>query len=162
MFFNILILIPDVLGFHSQFSHSILTDSLQSHGLQHARFLPCPSPTPRDSSTSSPRFGDAIQLSISSFAIPFSSCLQSFLALGFFPMSQFFVLGGQSTGASTSASVLPMNSQDWFPSGWIGWVSLQSKGLSRVFSNTPVQKHQFLVMWWEIKKWDRENVEISQ
>ena len=132
MFFNILILIPDVLGFHSQFSHSILTDSLQSHGLQHARFLPCPSPTPRDSSTSSPRFGDAIQLSISSSVIPFSSCLQSFLASGFFPMSQFFVLGGQSTGASTSASVLPMNIQDWFSLGLTSLISLQFEGLSRV------------------------------
>ena len=143
MFFNILILIPDVLGFHSQFSHSILTDSLQSHGLQHARFLPCPSPTPRDSSTSSPRFGDAIQLSISSSVIPFSSCLQSFPASGSFPMSQFFTSGGQSIRASASASVLPMNIQVWLPLGLTGLISLHSKELSKVFSSTTVQKHQF-------------------
>ena len=80
---------------------------------------------------------------ISSSVIPFSSCLQSFPASGFFPMIQFFASGGQSTGVSASASVLPMNIQDGFPLGWTGWISLQSKGLSRVFSNTTVQKHQF-------------------
>ena len=80
---------------------------------------------------------------ISSSVIPFSSCLQSFPASGSFPMSQFFTSGGQSIGVSASASVLPMNIQDWFPLGWTGWISLQSKGLSRVFSNTTVQKHQF-------------------
>ena len=78
-----------------------------------------------------------------SFAVPFSSHLQSFPESGTFPMSQFFASGGQSIGASSSASVLPMNIQDWFPLGWTGWISLQSKGLSRVFSNTTVQKHQF-------------------
>ena len=80
---------------------------------------------------------------ILSSVIPFSSCLQSFPASGSFPMSQFFTSGGQSIGVSVSASVPPMNIQDWFPLGWIGWISLQSKGLSRVFSNTTVQKHQF-------------------
>ena len=80
---------------------------------------------------------------ISSSIIPFFSCLQSFPASGSFPMSQFFPSGGQNTGASASASVLPMNIQDWFPLGWTGWISVQSKGLSRVFSNTTVQKHQF-------------------
>ena len=82
-------------------------------------------------------------LTISSSVIPFSSCLQSFPASGSFPMSQFFTSGGQSIGVSASASVLPMNIQDWFPLGWTGRISLQSKGLSRVFSNTTVQKHQF-------------------
>ena len=80
---------------------------------------------------------------ISSSVIPFSSCLQSFPALGSFPMSQLFTSGGQSIGVSASTSVLPLNSQDWFPLGWTGWISLQSKGLSRAFSNTTVQKHQF-------------------
>ena len=80
---------------------------------------------------------------ISSSVVPFSSCLQSFPASGSFPMSQFFASGGQSIGASVSASVLPMNIQDWFPLGWTGWISLQSKGLSRVFSNTTLQNHQF-------------------
>jgi len=85
----------------------------------------------------------SVMPSISSSAVPFSSCLQSFPASGSFPMSQFFTSGGQSIGVSASASVLPMNIQDWFPLGWIGWISFQSKGLSRVFSNTSVQKHQF-------------------
>jgi len=89
------------------------------------------------------RVSDAIHPSISSSIIPFSSCLQSFPASGSFPMSQFFISGGQSTGVSALASVLPMNIQDWFPLGWTGFISLQSKGLSRVFSNTTVQKHQF-------------------
>ena len=90
--------------------------------------------------------GDAIQPShptISSFVIPFSSCPQSFPASGSFQMSQFFALGGQSIGVSALTSVLPMNTQDWSPLRWTGWISLQSKGLSRVFSNTTVQKHQF-------------------
>ena len=87
------------------------------------------------------RVSDAIQPSHS--VVPFSSCLQSFPALGLFQMSQFFASGGQSIGVSASASVLPMKSQDWSPLGWTGWISLQSKGLSRVFSNTTVQKHQF-------------------
>ena len=87
--------------------------------------------------------GDAIQQSISSSVIPFSSCLQSLPASGSFLMSQLFTSGGQSIGVSASASVLPMNIQDWSPLGWTGWISLQSMGLSRVFSNTTVQKHQF-------------------
>ena len=110
-----------------------------TYGLQHAR-LPCPSPNPGACSNSCP-LSQWCHLTISSSAIPFSSCLQSFPASGSFPRSQFFTSGGQSIGVSASA--LPINIQDWFPSGWTGWISLQSKGLSRVFSNTTVQKHQF-------------------
>ena len=115
--------------------------TLRPHGLQHAR-LPCPSPTLRTCSNSCPS-SRWCHPTILSSVIPFSSGLQSFLASGSFPMSQFFTAGGQSIGVSTSTSVLPMNIQDWFPLGWTGWISLQSKGLSRVFSNTTVQKHQF-------------------
>ena len=124
-----------------QFSCSLVCDSLWPHGLQHAR-LPCPSPTPRAYSNSCP-LNQCCHPTISSSVIPFSSCLQSFLASGSFPMSQSFASGGQSIGVSASTSVLPMNIQDQFPLGWTGWISLQSKGLSRVFSNTTVQKHQF-------------------
>ena len=124
-----------------QFSRSVVSNSLQPHGLQHAR-LPCPSPTPRAYSNSCPS-SQWCHPTISSSVAPFSSCLQSFSASRSFPMSQFFASGGQSIGASTSSSVLPMNIQDWFPLGWTGWISLQSKGLSRVFSNITVQKHQF-------------------
>ena len=124
-----------------QFSSSVVSNSLWPHGLQHTR-LPCPSPTPRDYSNSCPSSWWC-HPTISSSVIPFSSCLQSFLASGSFPMSQFFPSDGQSIGISGSASVLPMNIQDWFPLGCTGWISLQSKGLSRVFSNTTVQKHQF-------------------
>ena len=122
-----------------QFSHSIVSDSLRPHGLQYAR-PPCPSPTPGV-------YPNSCQLSqwchptISSSVVPFSSCLQSFLAPGSFQMSQLFTLGGQTTGVS--ASVLAMHIQDWSPLGWTGWISLQFKGLSRVFSNTTVQKHEF-------------------
>ena len=122
----------------SQFSHSVMSNSLGPHGLQHAR-LPCPSPTPRACSNSCPS-SQWCHPTISSSVVPFSSCLQSFPASGSFPMSQFFASGGQSTGVSASASVLPVNIQDWFPLGLTGWISLQSKGLSRVFSNTTVQK----------------------
>ena len=115
--------------------------TLWPHGLQHAR-PPCPSPTPRVYSNSCP-LSQWCCPAISSSVIPFSSHLQSFRALGSFQMSQFFASGGQSIGVSASASVLPMNIQDWFPLGWTGWISLQSKGLSRVFSNTTVQKHRF-------------------
>ena len=118
-----------------------MSDSLQPHGLQHARLL-CPSPTPGACSNSCPSswwFHPAISSSV----IPFSFCFQSFPASGSFPMRQFFTSGGQRIGASASASVLPMNIQNWFPLGWTGWISLLSKGLSRVFSNTTVQKHQF-------------------
>ena len=124
-----------------QFSHSVVSDSLQPHGLQHAR-PPCPSPTPGVYSNSCP-LNRWCHPTISSSVIPFSSHLQSFPASGAFQMSQFFASGGQSIGASASASVLPMNTQDWFALGWTGWISLQSKGLSRIFSNTTVQKHQF-------------------
>ena len=124
-----------------QFSCSIVSDSLWPHGLQCAR-LPCQSLTPRVYSNSCP-LSWWCHPTTSSFVVPFSSCLQSFPASGSFPRSQFFASGSQSTGVSASASVLPMNSQDWFPLGWTGWISLQSKGLSRVFSNTTVQKHQF-------------------
>ena len=114
-----------------QFSYSVVSTYLRPHELQHAR-LPCPSPTPRAYSNSCP-LNQWCHPTISSSVIPFSSCLQSFPASGSFPMSQFFTSGGQSIGASASASVLPMNIQDWFPLGWTGWISLQSKGLSRIF-----------------------------
>ena len=109
--------------------------------MQHTR-LPCPSPTPRACSSARPS-SRWCNTTISSSVILFSSCLQSFPESGSFPMSQFFTPSGQSTGVSVSATVLPMNIQDWFPLGWTGWISLQSKGLSRVFSNITVQKHQF-------------------
>ena len=124
-----------------QFSCSVMSDSLRPHGLQHAR-LPCPSPTPRAYSNSCP-LSRWCHPTISSSVIPFSSRFQSFPTSGSFQMSQFFASGGQSTGVSALASVLPMNIQDWFPLGWTGLISLQSKGLSRVISNTVVQKHQF-------------------
>ena len=123
------------------FSHSVVSNSLQPHGLQHAR-PPCPSPTPRVHPNSCP-LSRWCHPTISSSVIPFSSCPQSFPASGSFQMSQLFASGGQSIGVSVSISVLPVNSQDWSPLGWTGWVSLQSKGLPRVFSNTTVQKHQF-------------------
>ena len=129
-----------------QFSHSVVSDSLQPHGLQHTR-LPCTSPTPRAWSNSCP-LSQWCHPTLSSSFIPFFSCLKSFPAPGFFLVSQLFTSGGQSIGVSASASVLPMNIQDWFP----GWISLQSKGLSRVFFNTTVQKHQFfgtqLSLWF--------------
>ena len=115
-------------------------DSLRAHGLQHAR-LPCPSLSPRVCSNSCPS-SRCCHPTISSSVVPFSSHLQFFPASGCFPMSQFFASGGQSIGASTSASVLPTNIQDWFPLGLTGLISLQSNGLSRVFSTT-IQKHQF-------------------
>ena len=120
-----------------QFSCSVVSDSLGPHGLQHTRF-PCPSPTPGAHSNSC-ALSRWCHPTISSSVIPCLLCLQSFPASGFFQMSQFFASGGQNIGVSTSASVLPMNIQDWFPLGWTGWISLQSKGLSRVFSNTTMQ-----------------------
>ena len=123
-----------------QFSHSVLSNSLWPHELQHAR-PPCPSPTPGVHSDSCPS-SQWCHPAISSSVIPFSSCPQSLQPSESFPKSQLFT-GGQSTGVSALASVLPMNTQDWPPSEWTGWISLQSKGLSRVFSNTTVQKHQF-------------------
>ena len=124
-----------------QFSRPVVSDSLWPHGLQPAR-LPCPLPIPVACSNSCP-LNQWCHPTISSSVIPFSSGLQSFPASGSFLMSQFFTSGGQSIGVSASASVLPMNIQDWFPLGWTSLISLQSKGLSRVFSNTTVQKHQF-------------------
>ena len=128
-----------------QFSRSVVSDSLRPHGLharlQHAR-PPCPSPTPRacsDSCTSS-RW---CHPTLSSSVVPFSSCLRSFPASGSFSVSQFFASGGQSIGVSASTSILPMNIQYWFPLGLTGLISLLFKGLSGVFSNTVVQKHQF-------------------
>ena len=112
-----------------------------THGLQHAR-LPCPLPSPKADSSYCP-LSLWCHPTISSSVVPFASCLQSFPASGSLPMSHFFASDGQSIGVSASASLLPMNIQDWFPLGWTGWISLQSKGLSRVFSNTTVQKHQF-------------------
>ena len=124
-----------------QFSRSDVSDSLRPHELQHAR-PPCPSPTLGVYSNSCPSSWWC-HPAISSSVAPFSSCLQSLPASGSFPMSQLFSWGGQSTGVSASTSVLLMNTQDWSPLGWTGWISLQPKGLSRVFSNTTVQKHQF-------------------
>ena len=118
-----------------------MSNSLHPHGLQHVR-LPCPSPTARAYSNSRPSSWWC-RPTISSSVVPFSSCLQSFPASGSSPMSQFFISGGLSIGTSASASVPPINIQDWFPLGLTGLISLQSKGLTRVFSNTTVQKHQF-------------------
>ena len=124
-----------------QSSCSVMSDSLWPHGLQHAR-PSCPSPTPRVYSNSCP-LSWWCHPTISSFVVPFSSLLLSFPVSGSFPMSQFFASGGLSIGVSASTSVFPVNIQDWFPLGWTGWFSLQSKGDSRVFSNTTVQHHQF-------------------
>ena len=124
-----------------QFSRSVVSDSLRPHESQHAR-PPCPSPTPRVYSNSCPS-SQWCHPVISSSVIPFSSCPQSLPASGSFPMSQLFAWGGQSFGVSVSASVLPMNTQDWSRLRWTGWIALKSKGLSRVFSNTIVQKQQF-------------------
>jgi len=124
-----------------QFSHSVMSDSLRPQEPQHAR-PPCPSPTPGvhpDLRPSSQWCHPAISCSI----VPFSSCPQSLPESESFQMSQVFASGGQSIGVSVSTSVLSMNTQDWSPLGWTGWISLQSKGLSRVFSNTTVHKHQF-------------------
>ena len=125
----------------SQFSCSVMSDSLWPHGLQHAR-LPYPSPTPRACPDSCPS-SQWCNPTISTSVIPFASCLRSFPASKSFPRSQLFASGGQSIGVSASTSVLPMNIQDGFPLGWTGWIFLLSKGLSRVFSNTTVQKHPF-------------------
>ena len=124
-----------------QFSHSAVSDSLRPHGVQHTR-PPYPSPPPEV-------YANSCTLSlwchptILSSVVPFSSCLQSFPASGCFQISQFITSGSQSIGISASASVLPVNTQDWSPLEWTGCISLQSKGFSRVFSNIPVQKHQF-------------------
>ena len=127
------------------FSCSVLSDSLRPHGLQHAR-PPCPSPAPGVYPDSRP-LSRWCHPTISSPVIPFSSCLQSFPASESFPVSRFFTSGGQSIGVSALTSVVPMNIQGWFPLRWTGWISLQSKWLLRVFSNTTVQKHQFFSTW---------------
>ena len=144
-----------------QFRHLVMADFLWHHELQHPR-PPCPSPTPGACSNSCPS-SQWCHPTISSSVVPFSSRLQFFPASVSFPMSQLFASGGQSIGVSASPSVLPMNTQDWSPLGWSGWISLQSKGLWRVFSNTTVQKHQFfsaqLSLWsnshihtWPVEK----------
>ena len=124
----------------SQFSHSVISDSLRPHGLRHAR-LPCPSPSPRACSNSCP-LSQWYHPTMSSSVVPFSSCPQSFPGSWSFPESVLCIRWPKIV-ASASASVLPINIQDWFPLGWTGWISLLSKGLSRVFSNTTVQKHEF-------------------
>ena len=132
-----------------QFSRSVVSDSLWPHESQHARTA-CPSPTPGVYPNSCP-LSPWCHPTISSSVVPFSPSPQSFPASGSFKMSQLFASGGQSIGVSVSTSVLPMNTQGWSPLGWTGWISLQSKGLSRVFSNTTVQKHQFFgaqVSFW--------------
>ena len=126
-----------------QFSRSVMSDSLRPHEPQHAR-PPCPSPTSGVHPNPCPSSWWC-HPTISSSVVPFSRP-QSLPASGSFPMSQLFASGGQSTGVSASTSVLPMNTQDWSPLGWTGWISLQSKGLSRVFSNTTVQKHNYSVL----------------
>ena len=130
-----------ILSFTSvQFSRSFVSHSLRPRESQHAR-PPSPSPTPGVHPNSCPLSGWC-HPAISPSVVPYSSCPQSLPASGSFPMSQLFTSGGQSIGVSASASVLPMNTQDWSPLGWTGWISLQPKGLLRVFSNTTVQKHQ--------------------
>ena len=124
-----------------QISRSVMSDSLQPHESQHAR-PPCPSPTAKAYSDSCPS-SQWCHPTISSSVMTFSSCLQSFPASGSLSVNQFFLSGGQSIGVSASTSVLPMNIQDWLPLGWTVWTSLQSKWLSKVFSNTTVQKYQF-------------------
>ena len=123
------------------FNRSVMSDSLWPHEPQHAR-PPCPSPTPGVHPNPCP-LSRWCHPTISSSGVPFSSCLQSFPASGSFQMNQFFASGGQSIRVSASTSVLPTNTQNWSPLVWTGWISLQSKGLSRVFSNTTIQKHQF-------------------
>ena len=137
-----------------QFSSPVVSDSLRPHGLQHTR-LPCPSPTPGACSNSCP-LSWWCHPTISSSVIPFSSCLQSFPASGSFPTSQLFASGGWNIGATASASVLPMDIQDWFPLGWTGVISLRSKGLSRVFSSTTVPKH--LSFGTEASLWSNSHI----
>ena len=127
--------------YFSSVSRSVMSDSMRPHGLQHAK-PPCPSPTPGVHSDSCPS-SQWCHSAISSSVFPFSSCPQCLPASESFPMSQLFTSGRQSIGVSALASVLPKNTQNWSPLEWTGWISLQSKGLSRVFSNTTVQKHQF-------------------
>ena len=137
-----------------QFSHSVVSDSLWPHGLQHAR-PPCLSPTPGAYSNSCP-LSQWCHPSISSSVIPYS-CFQSFPASRFFQMSQFLAPGGQRIGVSASASVLQVNIQDWFPLGWTGWISLMCNRLSSVFSNTTVQKHQFFST--QLSSWSNSHIQ---
>ena len=141
MISHISVSVFSVINHSVQFSRSIMSDSLWPHGLQHTR-PPCPSPTPRVYPNACP-LSQWCHLTISASVVPFSSCPQSFPASGSFQMSQIFASGGQSIGVSASTLVLPVNTQDWSPLGWTGWISLHSKRLSRVFSNSTVQKHQF-------------------
>ena len=136
------VLLSSFSGHNSvQFSHSVVSDSVWPHEPQHTR-PPCPSPAPGVYPNSCPS-SQWCHLTISSSLVPFSSCPQSFPESGSFQMSHFFTSGGQSIGVSASASVLSMNTQDWSPLGWTGWIFFQSKGLSKVLSNITVQKHQF-------------------
>ena len=139
-----------------QFNCSVVSDSLWPHRLQHTR-LPCPSPTPGAYPNYCPLSRDC-QPTISSSVVPFSSCLQSLPASVSFLRSQFFISSGQSIGAAASASVLPMNIQNWFPLGLTGLISLQSKGLSRVFSNTTIQKYQFFIA--SLSLWSNSHIYI--
>ena len=138
--------------FSIQFSLSVMSNSLRPQGVQHTR-LPCPSPTPRACSNSCP-LSWWCHPTISSSLVPFSSCLQSFPAPGSFPMSRFIASGGQSIGTSALASVLPVNIQGWFPLGKI--FSSQFKGISRVFSSTTVQKHQFFST--QLSSWSNSHI----
>ena len=138
----------------SSVQSSVMSNSLQPHGLQHTRLL-CPSWIPGAYSNSCP-LSQWCHPTISSSVVHFFSCLQSVPASGSFPVSLFFTSGGQSIGASASASILPMNIQDWFPLGWTSWISLQSKGLSRIFSNTTVQKHQFFGL--QLSLWSNSHI----
>ena len=139
----------DTMYQSDQISRSVVSDSLRPHESQHYT-PPCPSPTPIVYSNSCP-LSQWCHPAISSSVIPFSSCSQSLLETGPFPMSQLFAWSGPSIGVSASTSVLLMNTQDWSPSEWIGWIPLQSMGLSRVFSNTTVQRHQFFStqLFWQ-------------
>ena len=139
-----------------QFSRSVMSNSLWPHRLQHAR-LPCPSPTPGACSNTCPS-SRWCHPTISSSVVPFSSCLQSLQASGYFPRSQFFASGGQSIETSASASIPPVNIHDWFPLGFSGMISLKSKWLSRVFSNTTVQKHQFFVVQLSLSLWSNSHI----
>ena len=138
-----------------QFSHSVMSDSLWPRGLQHAR-PPCPSPTPRVYSNSCPLSWWCYPTTSFS-VVPFSSCLQAFPASESFQMSQFFVSGGQSIRVSASASVLPMNIQDWFPLGWTGWICLQFKGLSRIFPTPQFKSINSSIIAFELRiQWQRQ------
>ena len=137
-----------------QFSWSVMSDSLQSHGLQDAR-PSCPSPSP-GLYPNSCSLSQWCHPTSSSSVFPISSHLQSFPASGSFQISQLFASGGQRIGVAASTSVLPMNTQDWTPLGWTGWISLQSKGLSRVFSSTTVQEHQFFHV--QLSLWSNSHI----